>query len=96
MTTKEHVIELIEALPDSPEGQLQLEDIEHKLEPTGTGDGDDPVDDGDAETQTSEISEPAKVGFLPFFAIGASDASDVSERFDEYLGRAIEARHPRS
>ena len=31
---------------------------------------------------------------LSFSAIGASDASDVSERFEEYLGRAIDRRNP--
>jgi hypothetical protein len=44
----------------------------------------------------SKATEPKKVGWLPFFGIGASDASDVSERFEEYLGIAIDKRHPRS
>jgi Tfp pilus assembly protein PilZ len=37
-----------------------------------------------------------KVGRLSFSGIGTDDATDVSERFEEYLGRAIDARHPRS
>ena len=44
----------------------------------------------------SDAAEPTKVGWLSFFGIGASDASDVSERFEEYLGIAIDKRHPRS
>jgi hypothetical protein len=41
-------------------------------------------------------AEPKKVGRLSFAAIAASGTADVSERFDEYLGLAIDRRHLRS
>ena len=44
----------------------------------------------------SQSAHPTKVGRLPFFGIGEGGPPDVSERLDEYLGRAIDARHPRS
>jgi hypothetical protein len=95
MTVKERVIKLIVSLPDTPEAKLQLDDIEHKLEPDGNGDGnaDEPVQHSDGDSDTSE---PAKAKRLSFAAIGASGTADVSERFDEYLGLAIDRRHPRS
>jgi hypothetical protein len=40
MATKERVIQLIDSLPDTPETDLQLDDIEHKLEPNGSGEDD--------------------------------------------------------
>jgi hypothetical protein len=45
---------------------------------------------------SAKAKEPKKVGRLSFSGIGTDDATDVSERFEEYLGRAIDARHPRS
>ena len=45
---------------------------------------------------SAQAKEPKKRRRLSFSGIGASGAPDVSERFDEYLGRAIDARHPRS
>jgi hypothetical protein len=53
--------------------------------------GASPNADGDPKA-----TEPKKVGRLPFFGIGESDLTDVSERFEEYLGIAIDKRHPRS
>ena len=44
---------------------------------------------------TPRAAQPKKVGRLPFFGIGEGGPPDVSERLDEYLGRAIDARHPR-
>jgi hypothetical protein len=40
MATKERIIELVVSLPDTPENQLQLDDIEHKLEPNGLSEDD--------------------------------------------------------
>jgi hypothetical protein len=50
------------------------------LEPNGSGSG--------------AVVKAKKRKRLSFSAIGASDASDVSERFEEYLGRAIDRRNP--
>jgi hypothetical protein len=40
------------------------------------------------------VVKAKKLKRLSFSGIGASDASDVSERFEEYLGRAIDQRNP--
>jgi len=40
MATKERIIELVVSLPDGPETDLQLDDIEHKLEPNGLSEDD--------------------------------------------------------
>jgi hypothetical protein len=40
VATKERIIELVVSLPDTPENQLQLDDIEHKLEPNGLSEDD--------------------------------------------------------
>ena len=40
MATKERIIELVVSLPDTPENQMQLDDIEHKLEPNGLSEDD--------------------------------------------------------
>lgn len=37
-----------------------------------------------------------KAGRLSFSAIGAGDPPDASERVDEFVGLAIDKRHPRS
>jgi hypothetical protein len=39
MATKERIHQLVDAMPDGPETDLQLDDIEHKLEPNGLSDG---------------------------------------------------------
>lgn len=83
MTVKERVIKLIDSLPDTPESERWLKSIAKDLSSTRTSNGTGSV-------------KAKKVGRLSFSGIGASDASDVSERFEEYLGRAIDARHPRS
>jgi hypothetical protein len=82
MTVKERVINLIESLPDTPENERWLKSIATDLSANGTSNG------GSVKAK--------KVGRLSFSGIGASDASDVSERFEEYLGLAIDKRHPRS
>jgi hypothetical protein len=35
-----------------------------------------------------------KVGRLSFFAIGEGDPPDAARRVDEFVGRAIDRRHP--
>jgi hypothetical protein len=82
MATKERVHQLVDSLPDTPETELRLDSIVQELEPNNNDD--------------SGTTEPKKARRLSFTAIGASDASDVSERFDEYLGHAIDRRHPRA
>jgi hypothetical protein len=67
MATKERIHDLVDSLPDTPETELRLDDIEHKLEPNGNGGGDDdqPVDEGPIPT-LQEVSEIfASVDFLP-------------------------------
>jgi hypothetical protein len=45
---------------------------------------------------SAPAKEPKKVGRLSFSAIGAGDPPDVSERVDEFVGRAIDRAHPAS
>jgi hypothetical protein len=40
MATKERIHQLVDAMPDGPETDLQLDDIEHKLEPNGLSEDD--------------------------------------------------------
>jgi hypothetical protein len=71
MATKERIHQLVDSLPDTPETELELDDIEHKLEPNGTGDsnGDDPVSDPIEEEQIPTLEESiailANVDFPP-------------------------------
>jgi hypothetical protein len=58
----------------------RLQAAERLLETNGSGNG--------------AVVKAKKRKRLSFSAIGASDASDVSERFEEYLGRAIDRRNP--
>ena len=44
MATKEHVIQLIESLPDTPETELRLDAVEHQLEPNGAAEDAKPGD----------------------------------------------------
>jgi hypothetical protein len=44
----------------------------------------------------AKAKQPKKVGRLSFSAIGAGDPPDVSERVDEFVGRAIDRAHPAS
>ena len=81
MTTREKAQKLLDALPED-----ELEPIIEILASRAKK----------GTALTPRAAQPKKVGRLSFSGIGASDASDVSERFDEYLGRAIDARHPRS
>lgn len=43
-----------------------------------------------------QAGRPKKVGRLSFFAIGAGDPPDAARRVDEFVGRAIDRRHPSS
>jgi hypothetical protein len=40
MATKERIHQLVDAMPDGPETDLQLDDIEHKLEPNALSEDD--------------------------------------------------------
>jgi hypothetical protein len=82
MTTKERLHQLIDSLPDTPETARRLAAAEHDLEPNGSGEPDG--------------AEPKKVGRLSFFGIGEGDPPDASRRVDEFVGRAIDRRHPAS
>ena len=71
MATKEHVIELIVSLPDTPETEQRLDVIEDELVPNGAGNenGDDPVsqpaDEGPVPTLEESIAILASVEFPP-------------------------------
>ena len=45
---------------------------------------------------SAQAKEPKKVGRLSFSGIGEGDPPDASERVDEFVGRAIDRRHPTS
>lgn len=45
---------------------------------------------------SAQAKEPKKRRRLSFSGIGAGDPPDVSERVDEFVGLAIDKRHPRS
>jgi hypothetical protein len=78
MTLKEHIHQLVDSLDDDDD---RLQAAERLLETNGSGNGASGV-------------KAKKRKRLSFSGIGASDASDVSERFEEYLGRAIDRRNP--
>jgi hypothetical protein len=82
MTTKERLHKLIDRLPDSPETERRLAAAEHDLEPGGAGNG--------------AVVKAKKRRRLSFSGIGAGDPPYVSERVDEFVGLAIDRRHPRS
>jgi hypothetical protein len=45
---------------------------------------------------STPAKEPKKVGRLPFFSIGEGGPPDAARRVDEFVGRAIDRRHPAS
>ena len=44
----------------------------------------------------ARAKQPEKVGRLPFFGIGEGGPPDAARRVDEFVGRAIDRRHPAS
>jgi hypothetical protein len=66
---------------------------------TGGAGGSSAAENGAASTvqaKRPKKKQPKKVGRLSFFAIGAGDPPDASRRVDEFVGRAIDRRHPAS
>ena len=45
---------------------------------------------------SAQAKQPEKVGRLPFFGIGEGGPPDAARRVDEFVGRAIDRRHPAS
>jgi hypothetical protein len=45
------------------------------------------------EAIEEHLPEPPRSGRLGFFAVGDGDPGDVSERVDEFVGKAIARRH---
>jgi hypothetical protein len=65
MATKERIHQLVDALPDSPETDLQLDGIEHQLEPNGAGNEDQPVHEDRIATLQQVFEVFASMDFLP-------------------------------
>ena len=71
MATKEHVIELIVSLPDTPETEQRLDVIEDELEPNGASEPNGAVppngaaDEGPIPTLEESIAILASVEFPP-------------------------------
>ena len=65
MATKERIIELVVSLPDTPETESRLDDIEHKLEPNGAGASEEPVEEGPIPTLEESFEILGSVDFPP-------------------------------
>jgi hypothetical protein len=79
MTTREKAQKLLDELPED-----ELEPIVEILASRGKN--------GPASQMRAKKSK--KPGRLSFFAIGAGDQPDASNRVDELLGLSINRRHP--
>ncbi len=91
MATKEHLHELIDRLPDSPETERRLAAAEHELEANGTN--EDSAKPADHESPSGDAP---RVDISAIFNLGASGVSDVSSNVDKYLGDSLWQEHLRT
>lgn len=81
MTTKERLHELVDELSELEANDALRILVERRK---------------NGAASPAQAKEPKKVGWLPFFGIGEGDPPDASRRVDEFVGRAIDRRHPSS
>ena len=89
MTTREKLIRDVLDLPEA-----EIEPVAEFIASRGTREGT--PQRAQASGNGAAATPAKKVGRLPFFSIGAGGPADVSERVDEFVGRAINRRHPAS